>query len=260
MNLLLLRADELRDDGRAELEDRRAAHLITTLGVAPGRRLRAGILDGAIGEALVEKVEGARVTLRCRCTDPPPPRGDDTLILAVPRPKVLGRCIESATALGFARIVIVRSWFTDKSHLSSAALREARLDARVLAGLEQSRRTLRPAVHVEALFRPFVEDRLDALLGAARRYTADQDAPIDLVDAAPRRDEAFALAIGPERGFNEFELGLLDAHGFCRVHAGHHPLRVETAVAALSAQLDALRRSAAGAREACHRARQAADP
>lgn len=244
MNLVLLRPDEVDAAGGVTLDGRRAAHLIERLGVAPGRELRAGLLDGPLGAAIVERVDGAAVHLRCRFDEDAPPRGDDTLILAVPRPKVLGRCVEHATALGFARIVVVRSWFTDKSHLASAALDEARIGSRVIAGLEQSRRTMRPSVAVEPLFRPFCEDRLDGIVGRAARYVADPDAPRDLVECAPGARDALAVAIGPERGFNAFELDLLAARGFARVHAGRHPLRVECAVTALFAQLDALRRAA----------------
>ncbi|MBI5849810.1 MAG: RsmE family RNA methyltransferase [Planctomycetes bacterium] len=246
MNLVLLRPDEVDPAGGAKLDGRRAAHLIERLSVAPGRELQAGLLDGPLGTAIVERVDGATVDLRCRFDHDAPPRSDDTLILAVPRPKVLCRCVEHATALGFARIVVVRSWFTDKSHLASARLDAARLDARVIAGLEQSRRTMRPSLSVEPLFRPFCEDRLDGIVGPAARYVADPDAPRDLVECAPGARDAIAVAIGPERGFNAFEIDLLGARGFRRVHAGRHPLRVECAVTALFAQLDALRRAARG--------------
>ncbi|MFO1051498.1 MAG: RsmE family RNA methyltransferase [Planctomycetota bacterium] len=242
MNLLLLRQDEVGADDCATLSDRRARHLREVLGVAEGRMLRAGLLDGALGHAEVLAIRGEEVRLRCRFDEPAPPRSADLLLLAVPRPKVLGRCIEHATALGFGSIVLVRSWFTDKSHLSSTALSEADLETRVLAGLEQARRTMRPEIRVEALFRPFVEDRLDALCGDARCYLADPRAPRDLLEVPPVAGKPIALAIGPERGFNDFECRLLEAHRFAPVHAGPHPLRVETAVTALFAQLDVLRR------------------
>jgi 16S rRNA (uracil1498-N3)-methyltransferase len=43
------------------------------------------------------------------------------------------------------------------------------------------------------------------------------------------------LAIGPEGGWNTFELGLLDAHGFQRVGMGPRTLRTDTACIALLA-------------------------
>ncbi len=246
MNLLLLRQEELAVDGRATIGGRRARHLIDTLGVAPGRTLRAGLLDGPSGRATVVQVQSDHVVVDCRLDEDPPARSEDLLLLAVPRPKVLCRCVEHATALGFGRIVLVRTWFTDKSHLASASLSRAALETHVIAGLEQSRRTRRPDLHVAPLFRPFVEDELPQLVQGADCYLADPDAAHDLARQPPSRGGALAVAIGPERGFNEFERELLVAGGFRCVHGGRHPLRVETAVTAIFAQLDLLRRRASG--------------
>ena len=43
------------------------------------------------------------------------------------------------------------------------------------------------------------------------------------------------LAIGPEGGWNDFELNLLEAHGFTRVGMGARTLRTDTACIALLA-------------------------
>ena len=43
------------------------------------------------------------------------------------------------------------------------------------------------------------------------------------------------IAIGPEGGWNDFELRLLEAHGFTRVGLGPRTLRVDTACTALLA-------------------------
>ena len=42
------------------------------------------------------------------------------------------------------------------------------------------------------------------------------------------------LAVGPEGGWNPFELELLDAHGFVAVSAGPRTLRTDTASVALT--------------------------
>ena len=43
------------------------------------------------------------------------------------------------------------------------------------------------------------------------------------------------LAIGPEGGWNDFELDLLEAHGFHRIGMGARTLRTDTACLALMA-------------------------
>ncbi|MGE0143154.1 MAG: RsmE family RNA methyltransferase [Planctomycetota bacterium] len=260
MNLLLLEPHELGDDGRASLSDRRAQHLREVLGADPGRSVRVGVVGGGIGSAIVESIGAESVVLRVSITTPALPRNDDLLLLAIPRPKVLARTLEHATALGFGHIVLVRAWFSDKSHLDSHALQAEFLRARILAGLEQSERTLPPTVSIEPRFRPFVEDQLRQRVVDHLAVLADPDADIDVATLEPTSSQPIALAIGPERGFNTFEGDLLVAQGFVRAHSGPHPLRVETALTAVYAQLGGLRRRAAfghGINAACESSRGA---
>jgi RsmE family RNA methyltransferase len=46
-------------------------------------------------------------------------------------------------------------------------------------------------------------------------------------------DRRVLIAIGPEGGWNAFELTLLDTHGFQRIGLGARTLRVDTACVAL---------------------------
>lgn len=243
MNLLLLRAHEVAPSGIAFLPaaDRRCRHLRTVLQVEVGQPLRAGVLDGAAGTATVIDVAEAGVTLACALAAVPPP-GRDVLILAIPRPRVLLRCVETAAALGFARILLMRTWRTDRSHVEASALAADLLQAHAILGLEQAQRTALPAIEVFPLFKPFVEDDLDARCGDATRIVADPDADMGLVDLEALPDRPIALAVGPERGFTDYECTLLGEHGFVPHHAGRHPLRVETALTVAYAQLDLLRR------------------
>lgn len=245
MNLLLLESHELDGSGRAQVRGRRGEHIRDVLGAAPGRSLRVGVLGGGLGQAIVDSIDEDSVTLSVTIDAPPPPRGDDLLLLAIPRPKVLSRALEHATALGFARIVLVRAWFSDKSHLDSHALQDDFLRARILAGLEQSERTLPPKIEIEPRFRPFVEDRLHARITNHLAVLADPSATIDVATLEPAAGRPVALAIGPERGFNAFERDLLRSCGFVPAHSGPHPLRVETALTAVYAQLSGSRRRAA---------------
>lgn len=244
MNLILVEAHELDEQGRVALRGHRAEHARAVLRVAVGDRLRVGRLDGPLGDADVVAVSPNVVELHCTFAGDTPARSDDTLLLAVPRPKVLRRCLEDATALGFGRIVLLRTWRVDKSHLASNAMQPRAQRAHLLAGLAQARRTRLPEIVVAPLFKPFVEDHLDALVAAPNRFVADPDAPLDLarasVAAAP-----LTLAIGPERGFLPYEIEALGARGFAAVHSGHHPLRVETALANLHGGLALLRQHAA---------------
>ncbi len=241
MNLVLLDDAEVHE-GRATLRDRRAAHLRDVLRASPGRRVRIGLLDGPTGTGTVTHLDAERVELACEFDgDEPSEPFEDTLVLAYPRPKVLARVLEHAAALGFARIVLTRTWRVDKSHLQSRVLEPETTRAHLVAGLEQGRHTRLPRVEQHPLFKPFVEDRLDQTVPPGARFVADGDAPVATTDLAIARPCAFTVAIGPERGFTPYEVTMFAERGFRPVRFPTGVLRVETAVAVAHAQLSLLR-------------------
>jgi RsmE family RNA methyltransferase len=238
MNIILLEPHELPPSREVELGDHRALHLRTVLRVKRGDRVRVGVVDGLRGEGEVLAVEAHGVTLRCHCDEAPPPAGRDVLLLAFARPKVLQRCIEHATALGFGRIVLFRSRRVEKSHLSSHVIEAAAIDQRIRRGLEQSRRTIRPKVQLVVRFRELIEQELERSVPLENRFVADADAT-DEAALATLSPEPFSLVIGPEGGLIPHELEQFSRQGFRLVRAGSSPLRVETALSFLYGQLTA---------------------
>ncbi len=250
MNLLLLSRDEVDGEGRAVLSGRRARHLCEVLKVRPGTRLRAGILDGNLGTVEVDRIAGDRVEIRGDFPEVPPLGTRDTLVLAVPRPKALARILEHATALGFAQILLTRSWRVDRSHLGSSILDPATVREHLVAGLEQSRRTRLPVVRLFERFRPFVEDELPALVDGASRFVAHPAAATHAAEVPVEPARPLAVAVGPDGGFIPFEVALLEARGFMPVSLGPHPLRTDAAVVALHSALSVVRELAQPGRSA----------
>ena len=246
MNLLLLEARELIDD-RVTLDagpdrgDRRARHLREVLRAGVGDEVRVGILDGPKGLGQVTDMDGDRVTLACKFDADTEPPSQDTLLLAVPRPRVLARCLADAAALGFGHILLFRSWRVDKSHLDAKVLRQTELRRHLIAGLEQARRTHLPAVSLFPLFKPFLEDRLEELLPPGPRLLAHPSAGQPVHETKIEAGEPFTLALGPEGGFIPYEVEAFAGRGFAAVSLGQNPLRVETALAVLTGQLGLIR-------------------
>lgn len=237
MNLLLLEPEELDDAGCVRLVGRRAEHLRRVLGVTTGQQLRAGRLNQERGTATVLQIGASDVLVRYEAQSSSSPAAPRNLLLAVPRPKVLSRCLEHASALGFSKIALFRSRRVDRAHLLSHKLAAEDVRRHLIAGLEQSCRVQLPRVQVFQRFKPFVEDELTEWLECDQRFVAHptaRDAP------ARATSESFALAIGPEGGFIPYEVDALVARGFIPISAETGPLRVESALSYFTGRLDAL--------------------
>lgn len=242
MNLLLLGEAELVD-GEATLTDRRAEHVRTVLRAEAGATLRAGIIGGPVGEATIVAIDARQVRVHFvpRAAAPAPLAID--LVLAVPRPKVLSRVLQTVAAIGVRRVDLVNAWRVDKSYLGSARLEPARIDEDLRLGAEQGETTHLPAVAVHPRLMGLLDERYPAAT-ADRRVVAHARGGVDLEVALPPASVTgpIALAIGPEGGWIEREVETFAARGFTVVRLGAPILRVEAAVTAALAQIALLER------------------
>ena len=238
MNLILLEAGALQN-GVAVLEGAQARHAIDVLHVLPGQDIRIGVVDGATGIARVTDVATDRVELQCTLGDVPP-RPDVDLLLALPRPKVMRRLWAQLAALGVGRIMLTNAARVERNYFDTHVLDPVCYRPLLVEGLQQARDTHLPCVTIHRRFRPFVEDELDALSSADLRLVAHPAPHADAIAAAWTPGAArVLLAVGPEGGWDDFELRLLADRGFRLVGLGPRPLRADTACVALLAALRA---------------------
>jgi 16S rRNA (uracil1498-N3)-methyltransferase len=230
MNLLLVDSSELQGGNAVTLRDRRADHLRDVLHVTVGQQVRAGIVDGPMGTAVVEAVADDGITVRLEIRGPPTPRPCVDLLLALPRPKVMRRLWAQLSALGIDRILLVRAARVERNYFDTHVLQPAVYRPLLLEGLQQAMDTALPRVSVHRQLKPLVEDHLGALFPSGARLIADPSAtrPVrkPILDA---RAERAVLAIGPEGGWTRYELDLFARHGFLAVSTGHRTLRSDTA-------------------------------
>lgn len=242
MNLLLLEAAELGQGGEARLTGRRAVHVREVLRCQPGDRVAVGVVDGPVGQAEVLESGEAGLVLRATLDGAPPPPSPVSLLLALPRPKILRKVLQAVAAMGVKRLVLLGSYRVEKAYWSSPLLTPEALRAELLLGLEQGKDTRLPAVSLERFFKPFVEDRLDAALPGPR-LLADPRAPATL-DALPPPRAGVAIAIGPEGGWTPYEGEELARRGFAPFSLGPRPLRVDQAVPFIVGQAEGWLRGA----------------
>ncbi|WP_299231853.1 16S rRNA (uracil(1498)-N(3))-methyltransferase [uncultured Halomonas sp.] len=236
MNLILLTHDDIENDRLARVRDpRRLRHLREVHRATPGDRLTLGVVGGHIGQGELLTLGEQEATFALSPLDQtPPPPLPVHLVLALPRPRMLARTLEHVTALGVKQITLLHTRRVEKSYWMSPELTPEKIHHHLVLGLEQARDTLLPEVSLERGFRPFVEDRLPALLEGRRGLLAHPGMP----SACPRGVEApTLLLVGPEGGFIPWEVDRLLEAGCEGIHLGQRILRVETAVTALLARL-----------------------
>ena len=234
MNLLLLEDGDFVAPDRVRLQGRRLQHLREVHRAECGDSLRVGRLGGLMGRGELLSLNAEQAELQISLDTPPPTKLPLTLLLAVPRPKMLKRVLQTVSAMGVARLVLLNSYRVEKSFWQTPFLEPAAIREQLILGLEQARDTVLPEVTLEKRFKPFVEDRLPALADGTLGLTGHPgDYP-----ACPRAvDGPVTLAIGPEGGWIPYEVELLRLAGLQPVQLGERILRVETAVPALLARL-----------------------
>ena len=181
--------------------------------------------------------DDGRVTLRCAFEADTPPRPHVDVLLALPRPKVMRRLWAQLAALGVGQIILTnaerveRHYFDthilDEGLLPSAAHRRV-CNRRAIRGCRWSRFTgssKSSSRIVWTICSP------TASVSSPTRGAHDRSRRRWLITSNGR----VLLAIGPEGGWNDFELALLAAHGFQIVGLGPRTLRVDTACTALLA-------------------------
>ena len=191
-------------------------------------------MDGQIGSATIKHIDQDSVEMRVTLERNPPPPLPITLIIALPRPKMIKRIIQTAVTMGVKKIIFLNSYRVEKSYWQTPLLTQERLLEHCILGLEQGVDTLLPQITLEKRFKPFVEDRLPALcldkLAIVAHPNTNNPCPIDVKAEC-------VLAIGPEGGFIDYEIEKLQQAG-CQVgHLGHRILRTETAVPVLLSRL-----------------------
>jgi 16S rRNA (uracil1498-N3)-methyltransferase len=235
LNLILLFSEDFPNNtNRARLQGRRLKHVLDVHRASIGDELCVGMLNGNIGTGRVTLLNESILEMDVVRDQPPPAPLPMTLILALPRPKVLKRVLRSVSAMGVKRIILLNSFRVEKSYWQSPVLDSDALQEQLVLGLEQAKDTVLPEVLLRPLFKPFVEDELPGLIKGTLPLVAH---PIASVPCPREVKRPVLLAIGPEGGFIPYEIEKLVECGFSPVQVGERILSVETAVPALISRL-----------------------
>ena len=246
MNRILFEKDEI-EDGVATCGGVRAEHILDVLHGEVGQMLKTGEIGGKVGTGeIVEIVCGdagadSQVRVKVRHEEESMRPWVD-LVLAPPRPRVMKRLLPQLAAMGVGRIVLVGAKKVEKDFWGATLLKEENYRPLLVDGLMQCGASILPEIVCRRAFRRFVSDELDGMFPTTRRIVAhphvnsSHSAYPSLPSPASDR---MLLAIGPEGGWTDDEVELLEAKGFQRYSLGRRILRTDTATIALLARLGA---------------------
>lgn len=244
MNIILLDKDEINGD-HTTLKDHRAEHIVKVLRSSRGDRVTVGIINGKTGYGIIKEIVGRKpylVKLQLAMDRYPDIAPPIDILLALPRPIVFKRIISHLTTLGVRRILVVNAAKVEKSYWESSVVSENGWQRHVREGLEQAVDTRLVDISFYRGFKPFmqeiipgIKDRYQQML-VAHPHTTNSLAEVFRAGASP-----VLLAIGPEGGWNEYELDQMEIMGFDQFTLGARVLKVETAVNALHGAISMLR-------------------
>ncbi|MEJ2697248.1 MAG: 16S rRNA (uracil(1498)-N(3))-methyltransferase [Candidatus Sulfobium sp.] len=227
MNLILLFPRDFVGEGRVRLEGRRFRHVKEIHRASVGDELHVGLAGSLAGRGRVIELRDGLIEMDVDLFEEPPAPLPVTLVLALPRPKVLRRVLSSVTSMGVKKIALTNSWRVEKSFWQSPLLEADKVNSELVRGLEQARDTVMPEVLIRPLFRPFVEDELPEIVEGTVPLVAHPSATRE----CPRQSGGrVTLAIGPEGGFIDYEIEKLTECGFSAVSLGSRILTVETVI------------------------------
>src|SRR6218665_2492098 len=167
MNLILLeRADFLTvNQVRLRAGDQRFKHISNILDSLPGETLRVGELNAKMGVGTVTQRSDEHIDLHVTLDQSPPPKLPLTILLALPRPKMMRRILRTVAEMGVQRLILLNTYKVEKSYWNSPAIATKIIETYFREGLQQARDTVLPQIEFARLFKPFVEDHLPALIG-----------------------------------------------------------------------------------------------
>ena len=234
MNVILFTEEEVQETRNVRLTGRRLLHIRDVHHAREGDELCVGMLDGKIGTGKVVHAGKHYIEFEVFLSQSPPEPCPATVVLALPRPKVLRRVLRSLAVLGIKRIVLLNACRVEKSYWQSPFLNAAAVREQLILGLEQSCDTVLPDVILKKRFKPFVEDELPEMIKGSLSLVAHPGA----AESCPSGiKQQVTIAVGPEGGFIPYEIEMLEQAGFRAVSLGGRVMDVPTVIPYLIGRL-----------------------
>jgi 16S rRNA (uracil1498-N3)-methyltransferase len=183
---------------------------------------------GAEARGRVARIDAVGVVCRVQSPDVgAAPTAPCALVLGLPKAGKLDGIVRMVTEAGVSDVHLADTGrAVARLEGDRLTARMGRLDRVAKEAARQAGRTEVPRLHPPAP----LEGVASAIPGDAVRLVAHPRASRRLVDLGVPSPSPACIAVGPEGGFTDPEVGLLEGLGFVPIRLGPHVLRVETAV------------------------------
>lgn len=239
MNIIILTEFDRVDKTSYTISDHRANHIIKILKSDIGDILEIGLLNDSIGKAEIFEIDKNSVKLKI--VELSKLEDDQTqidIVCALPRPQTLKKVLNTVATMGVSNLYLIRSKKVEKSYFHSPLLEEKNYTKYLLEGLSQGKRVNLPQVSTHKKFKLFFENNILLNDSDTVKLLAHPNEESFLNNKMLNGKTKIVLAIGPEGGWNDFEINFMVENGFEKYKLSQNILRVETAVTAALAQIE----------------------
>ncbi len=239
MNIIILTEKDQIKKNIFKISGDRLQHITNILKSEANDILEVGLLNGPLGKAEIIEIDKVHVKLKIVKligADNFEPQVD--IICALPRPQSLKKVLSTVATMGVKNLYLIRSEKVEKSYFHSRLLEKENYKKYLIEGLSQGKRTQLPSVTVHKRFKHFIENHFSAENNEQIKLLAHTTEDVYLNKLKVEKNRHYVIAIGPEGGWNDFEIQFMIKNGFQEFKLSKNVLRVETAVTAALAQLE----------------------
>ncbi len=246
MNLLILDESDRISENSFRVSGNRQDHIIRVLKLGTNDQIRAGIVNGSIGSAKIERSDKTSITLNFVADENqlPDPIPCVDIICALPRPQTVRKVLNLAGTWGVRKLDFIRANRVEKSYYHSPLLQPDKMRPYLLEGLSQGKQTRLSLVSVHERFKPYFEDVFipndSADSESSLKLLPHPEAESNLSQVFQSTNRRIVVAIGPEGGWVDFEIEFMMELGFSCFRLARPVLRVESAAIAALSQIELL--------------------
>ena len=241
MNIIILTEKDSVTELKYEINDERFQHIKNVLKLKTNDVVKVGFINASTGTAKIVKLNKNNALLEIVSLNEELKVSNNVdIICALPRPQTLKKVLNTCATMGVSNLYLIRSEKVEKSYFHSTLLKEENYNKFLIEGLSQGKRTNLTKVSVHNRFKGFFEKDFNEICENSICLLAHPNSKSYLNEIKIEKFQKVILAIGPEGGWNEFEINLMEEKGFIKYKLSENILRVENALTAALSQIEML--------------------